>query len=141
MPIKIKGLRTGRPDYSTDVFIQSIPEPRLPVSAVSYTKTFNNVGPGETVTIEEHFDPSHFIYIIDVSASAIVYLEVRVIIDSTPFPQTGWGRVTIEFPASFPFSDLKVEIVNRSNITLDEINYSHYAVQGVEKIVPRVIPV
>jgi hypothetical protein len=129
----IVGKKAGREDYSSDVFIQPIPQIRGPLSTTIYRKEFTNVGPGQSVTVDEIFSPSHWVFLVDVSASANIYFEFAWIIDGVEMGFTGWGRINIPLPASHPFSDFHLKITNRSDIPVDFI-YCHYALLGVEKI-------
>jgi len=136
MPVKIAPRGVGKPDFSTDVFIQPIPQIRGSINTVPYKKEFENVGPKQTVSFTENLENPHYVYWINVTATANVLIEVVITVGTQDFVFRGWGSVMIKFPASYPFQTLNVKITNLGNITVDKITYNHYGVIGVEKIVP-----
>jgi len=138
MAIKIVGKGIGRPDYTSDVFIQPIPQIRGPIHSTVYRKEIMDLAPGQSVTISETFSPAHYVYLAELSASANVYVELAFIIGGEDYPFRGWGNVTVPLPASYPFSNFNVRITNLSDITISRLIYCHYAVLGVEQIIPYI---
>jgi len=140
MPVSIKPRGVGKPDFSTDVFIQPIPQIRGPINTVMYKKEFENVGPNQMVSFTENFENPHYVYWMNVTATANVLIEVAINIGGIDYYFRGWGSVMIKFPASYPFQTLNVKITNLGNVIIDKITYNHYGVVGVEKIVPYSVP-
>jgi len=126
--IQITGTRVGRPDYSSDTFIQPIPQVRgTVISTTCYRKEFTDVAPGTSVSFSDNLSPAHNIYLIDITASANVYIDFVLQLSSQcKFGLGGWGRLTIPIPPSFPVSSFTVTITNKSNVTIN-ITYCHYA--------------
>ncbi len=140
MPVKITPIGIGRKDFSDQIELSVLPSP---VSWQVICKDFVmfTIEPNSTYTFERTYEPTHYILEAVVTVDANVFIEVALQTKYneewlTTLARSGFQKVVLEIPASFPFSDFRVLIRNHSNVTVNGIYY-HIGLAGIEKVTPQ----